>query len=216
MAERQPGPGTGPTGLRKRLTRGWVLVVEIATVVAGVVALVAYLFPRPASDAGSGAAQRSGPPAAAATVPSTAAATGPSTPDPGLALTELTPSEGAAYLSTTGTASTIALRCPSGNSGDTSRTVVYDVRGQYRRLVAQVQVSGSAKPPTRSTLEVLADEDRTGLISVDGNGTKPLTAELTVPNRQGADPVPAQRLSLRVTCRLVGPTITLINPRLEP
>jgi hypothetical protein len=212
MADQQPSRGTR---LRRRLTRGWVLVVEIATVVAGVATLLAYFFPRATSDAGSSAAPGSSTPAA--TAPSTGPATPPSTPDQsGLSLTELTPSEGASYLSATGTASTIVLRCPSGTTGDTSHTVVYDVRGQYRRLVAQVQVTGSPKPPTRSALEVLADEVRSSVVSVDGNGTKPLSAELTRLNPQGADPARAQRLSLRVTCRLVGPTITLIDPRLEP
>jgi hypothetical protein len=108
----------------------------------------------------------------------------------------------------------VAVRCPG--LDETSRTVVYDIRGQYRRLVATVQVSGSPLPPAASSLEVLADDIRVGLVTLTGDGTRPLSADLTVPAAQAADPAPAERLSLRITCRLVGPTVTLIAPRLEP
>lgn len=214
MADEEPSRPRTP---RQRLTRGWPLAVEIATVVGAVAAVLTWAVPRSGNDA----------PASTPSVPSSAAAGpiatqrtgGAATSSPaaaGLALTELTPSEGGSYLSGTGTGSTLVIRCPSGSVGDTSRTIVYDLRGQYRRLTAQVRVSGSPQPPIRSALEVLADDIRTGVVSINGNGTEPLSAELTVPDSRRADPVRADRLSLRVTCRLVGPTITLIDPRLEP
>jgi hypothetical protein len=212
MAGQRRGRGEQGAGQRPRLVRGWALAVEIATVVAGVVALLAYALPRgPSHDATTGAGTTAplGPPSSPPAGPQS---TQPAVP--GLPLTELTPTEGASYLSRTGTGSTLAVRCPG--LDEPSRTVVYDIRGQYRRLVAQVRVTGAPEPPATSALEVLADDVRTGVVSIVGDGSRPLSADLTVPDPQAADPAPAQRLSLRITCRLVGPTVTLIDPRLEP
>jgi hypothetical protein len=227
-AIRREGPMAGeeparPRTWRRRLTRRWPLV-EIATVVAAVAAVLTWLVPRgdgpaagPSADARatSSAApapsggSTGGPPSSSPTAPAVGGASG------GLPLTALTPSEGGSYLSGTGGASTLVLRCPSGAPGDTSRTVVYDVRGQFHRLTAQVRVTGSPQPPVRSALEILADDIRGGLVVVDGNGDQQLSVDLTVPDPRGADPRPADRLSLRITCRLVGPTVTLVEPRLS-
>jgi hypothetical protein len=218
MADQEPAQPRSP---RQRLTRGWPLVVEIATVIGAIAAVLTWVVPRSGDDGPAVLPAVHSTVAASASGSPTAPATGglASTADPaaaGLPLTELTPSEGGSYLSRTGTGATLVIRCPSGIAGDTSRTVVYDLRGQYRRFTAQVRVSGSPRPPVRSALEVLADDIRTGLVSINGDGAKPLAADLTVPDPRGADPRLAGQLSLRITCQLVGPTITLINPRIEP
>jgi hypothetical protein len=218
MADERPIPVRRRAGIRRRLTRGWVLVVEIATVAAGVATLLAYFYPRPTADAGSAAGPSGGPPAViTSTAPPTNQQTSPVAPvQPGLSLTELVPTEGRHFISKSSSRSQLVLRCPSNNSGDMSRTVGYEVRGQYQRFVARVQVANQRRPPTWTTLEVLADDVRAGLAYVTGSGTKSLSAELTLPNPQGADPVRAKQLSLRIVCQLPGPTITLIDPRLEP
>ena len=196
----------------RRLTHGWPLAVEIVAVAAGIATVLAYVLPR-------GPAQPTSltPPATGGGVTTVSATPAPPTTTAtaaGVALTQLHPSEGDAFLSHRAGADRLVLPCPTDKARNETRTVVYEIRG-FQRFTATVQITGSAPIAGRTTLEVLADDQRAGRFDGQGDGTGMVAADLTVPDPYGtADPAYAQRLSLRLTCELTGPTVTLTDARL--
>jgi hypothetical protein len=194
-------------------------------VLAGGVAVVAYLFPRGTTAKAPPASSPSAPPVAAApastapgSTPAGSTGAGPATGAASLALTTLRPSAGAAFLGRGSRADRLVLPCPTDASRNQSRQVVYELRGGYSQLIASVRVTGSSQPPGRSFVEVFADDQRTATATavVAGDGDEPLSATLLVPDPILPDPQPAHRLTLRLTCQRVGPTVTLLNPLLVP
>jgi hypothetical protein len=196
----------------RRLVKGLEIAAAVAGVLGVVIALVAYVFPR-------GSDRQRQPPAQAASTASTGGpTTAPATPSispPGTLLTAIPPSAGSDFVSRASRAGRLVLPCPRDSTQNAPRTVTYQLRGNYHRLSAAVRISGSPAVPGRTALEVLADDERKGLVAERGDGTGTLDVELTVRNLfGGADPAYAQSLSLRLTCELTGPTVTLTNPTL--
>jgi hypothetical protein len=208
----------------RRFIKGLEIAAGVAGILAVVIAVITYVFPRgPAQPQLSPAATQtpSAPPADSggrtppAAPPPTSASTRP--PSGGTLLTALTPTAGGAYVSVRSAAGRLVLPCPTDSTQNDPRTVTYEIRGQFHRFTTTVQVTGAPAIAGRTTLEVLAGDQRAGRFDKNGNGSGSLDAALSVPNQSGgADPVYAQHLSLRLTCELTGPTVTLSSPTLVP
>jgi hypothetical protein len=200
------------------MVKGLEIAAAVAGVLGVVIALVAYVFPRGPDR------QRQSPPAQAAPAPPTtgtgtsSSAAPPATPSgspPGTLLTAIPPSAGRDFVSRASRAGQLVLPCPRDATQNAPRTVTYPLRGNYHRFAAAVRISGSPAVAGRTALEVLADDERKGIFAERGDISGTLDVALTVRNPYGAaDPAYAQSLSLRLTCELTGPTVTLTNPTL--
>jgi hypothetical protein len=195
----------------RRLVQGLEVAAAVAGVLGVVVAVVAYVYPRGPVQPRPSPSVQAAPPAAAGGS-STASTTRPLAPS-GTLLTALPASSGGAFVSRSGDARHLVLPCPRDTTQNTQRTVSYEIHGRFHNFTATVHVTGAPAVPGTTTLEVVADDLTVRVFRQDGNGSGPIAAALTVPNPYGgADPAYAQRLSLRLTCELTGPTLTLTNP----
>jgi hypothetical protein len=223
MADDQPtGPEPAPPG--RPAGRRWQLAVEVASLIAAVIAVIAYVFPRatggdggpgrtdsPGAAASTGAAASAGDPTGsqpAGSQPSVSGPTAPAAPaGPSRFLSELTPSAGGFYLTRNAANDqrhALVMPCPPGTANSQSREVVYDLRGQYGRLIAGVQVSGSPDPPARTTVVVFADKQRARVVNLTGNAIRAESITLGSP----------QQLTLQISCGSPRTTVTFLVPQL--
>lgn len=195
---------------------------EIATILALVVGVFAWLLPRDPNpderrtdDAGPAR-----PPSAA---PRQEPGTTPDTPKPAL-LNRIVPERGRQNLMSLPRALTeqpeyadpVVLTCPSNQTGDTSREVTWTLSGRFLRFEATAHAYYD--PPTMFLVDVVqvvgtlqrdhtiatVEAGRQRLSEADSGATVDISVE------------GAQELTVRVACQKVGGVVVLANARLTP
>jgi hypothetical protein len=218
--DRQPDRGAGPAGGHGRLRTA----AELATILALIVGLLAWLLPRDKEPDRSQAKETTQPgPARTSTAPPGDRVTPGTDPSP-IMLNTIGPSRGRENFvalprplaGTDGYADPVIIRCPSNEAGDQTREVTWTLSGRHLRFAATARFFYD--PPTDSLVDVtpvVGTQQRNGQISTVEAGrqrlTKPGTGtELTVPVEG------AQELTIRVDCQKVGGVVILAGARLTP
>jgi hypothetical protein len=206
--------------LRQWTRPAWKLVVEASAVVAVLVALVAWWFPRPGASpsgtAGAGGGISSSDrgyvsPSGSGTTPMTTDGTAPATGTRFLG--DLVPAAGAGWLRARD-GHALELSCPSNQSDDRLHEVRYALAGTYVRFDAAVTGTGDVDPQASMGVQVFVIErsDRTdrsrqvaGVVVVAGESAQ-LDADLTG----------VSTLVVRLTCQVPGGSVILDNPVITP
>lgn len=173
-----------------------------------VIAYLAWTHPHNASDGSPTGAQATAPtvtsPAQSASPTSNG---GPSSAVPGSTryLANIPPDAGSAYLMSTKNARNLTIHCASGQSGDKSHTIEYDLFGVYETLKAGASVGGPVRPESVAQVEVKADSQEVSRVdlTVDAHTTR-IVAPLG----------DAQSMSITVVCQDPAGVITLSSPTL--
>jgi hypothetical protein len=190
--------------------------MEIATIAAVPVAMLAWLLPDPFGFGGgqtsTGAATTTQPatqPSSPATPQSPSsnpggggAPTGTSSA-PGRRLADLTPDVGGVNIDVPADHRTIQMPCNSGQSDDQYREVRYRLGGAYSRFSSRVQVFGVDE---RSLVQVTVTVDDNNQYNQTLRGSGSVDLPYSV-----AD---ADALTLSVTCQHRGGTVVFIDPTL--
>jgi hypothetical protein len=205
-------------GAERSWLRNWRSLAwwaQVATILAVVVAVIAYVFPRAAgddSDRGTSVPNGPVPPSAGLNQSGRVTASqGPTEPASAERhyLTDLRPVAGGINLTPAPDDVTYAhdllIPCGSGQSDDQQREVAYAVRGNYREFRAAVQYGATTEPAVRAQLEVFADSRLVlGTVATSGEAERPLTARLGRPDM----------LRLRLTCAIDEGTLVLFDAEL--
>jgi hypothetical protein len=190
---------------------GHTKVITVITVMGLLVALGAWLSPRP--DKGSSDETRDGSTSGASS--STASGTSPppassSSPEKSQIryLSDLSPVTGASFVSDGGPPGRHALviQCASGQSNDRSREVSWNFPGKYSTLHGRVAISGNMDPEHLVQLEWFADGAR-----VYNNSTLTLGADSEFTGQL----VGAQDLRVRLTCESSAGQATLLDTSVQ-
>jgi hypothetical protein len=195
---------------KQRGRRRWLtLAVEIATVVAALVAIVALLLDHSPfggdGDGSGGGSAITSTPAGPTTQPPSPAPDGGATPTAVTRfLTDLQPDSGGANVQRVGPHS-LRMSCGSGNSTDRDRTVTYLLPAgtAYRSFGTVVSVAGQRD--TRIQAFLLIDDQDAGQPVVPAGSTAPLAWH---GERAG-------QLTLRILCDVGATTATFTDPGLS-
>jgi hypothetical protein len=190
---------------------GHTRVITVLTVAGVIVALAAWLYPKPDKSTPDGTRDRSTSGASSTT------AGGASDPPTTSSrpqrsqiryLSDMPPVTGGAFVSNGGPAGPHALviQCGSGQSNDRSREVSWNVPGEYSTLLGTVTISGKMDPEHNVQLEWFADGAR-----IYNNSTLTLGAD----SEFRGELVGAQDLRVRLTCTSSAGIATLLDASVQ-
>lgn len=211
------------------MTRGarvslWVgTIAGVATVLALIISLLAWLYPQPPADESPSGSDRAGGLTSAG--PGSVDSRPPATPTaepPAPTLTfldTLPPQTGGANLGRLpralagqpGYDHPVVIQCPSNQSGDKVRVVTYPLRGRYLDFSATVRPYFTAQPDAVSQVFVLAGIRQVDDRVVTVQKGSQLNASMATPAPVTAQVDGAAELTLQVRCESPEGMIILVN-----